>query len=164
MHSLIAWFGWALFIGIIATFGFSKLFKKQKKDRSQNTENMLSLRVELKTSRLLNGCSNQLSYESIFGWGMPNFLYNIIIYLHYFILLYFILLENKIGKRKWFYIYSYNTNLAKWAYYFDIFNISGACFSTVSGVCLEKDMNLKIMTYYIVNYAMPCVRSWKFIL
>ena len=25
---------------------------------------MLSLRVELKTSRLLNGCSNQLSYES----------------------------------------------------------------------------------------------------
>ncbi|WOH03553.1 hypothetical protein DCAR_0622952 [Daucus carota subsp. sativus] len=26
---------------------------------------MLSLRVELKTSRLLNGCSNQLSYESI---------------------------------------------------------------------------------------------------
>ena len=27
---------------------------------------MLSLRVELKTSRLLNGCSNQLSYESFF--------------------------------------------------------------------------------------------------
>ncbi|KAI9081040.1 hypothetical protein K1719_037020 [Acacia pycnantha] len=26
---------------------------------------MLSLRVELKTSRLLNGCSNQLSYESL---------------------------------------------------------------------------------------------------
>ena len=25
---------------------------------------MLSLRVELRTSRLLNGCSNQLSYES----------------------------------------------------------------------------------------------------
>ena len=25
---------------------------------------LLSLRVELKTSRLLNGCSNQLSYES----------------------------------------------------------------------------------------------------
>jgi hypothetical protein len=25
---------------------------------------MLSLRVELKTSRLLNGCSDQLSYES----------------------------------------------------------------------------------------------------
>lgn len=25
---------------------------------------MLSLRVELKTSRLLNGCSNQLSYKS----------------------------------------------------------------------------------------------------
>ena len=25
---------------------------------------MLTLRVELKTSRLLNGCSNQLSYES----------------------------------------------------------------------------------------------------
>ena len=26
---------------------------------------LLSLRVELKTSRLLNGCSNQLSYESL---------------------------------------------------------------------------------------------------
>ena len=26
---------------------------------------LLSLRVELKTSRLLNGCSNQLSYESM---------------------------------------------------------------------------------------------------
>ena len=26
---------------------------------------VLSLRVELKTSRLLNGCSNQLSYESL---------------------------------------------------------------------------------------------------
>jgi hypothetical protein len=31
---------------------------------------MLSLRVELKTSRLLNGCSNQLSYESSLH---PNF-------------------------------------------------------------------------------------------
>ena len=27
---------------------------------------MLSLRVEIKTSRLLNGCSNQLSYESFY--------------------------------------------------------------------------------------------------
>jgi hypothetical protein len=27
---------------------------------------MLSLSVELKTSRLLNGCSNQLSYQSFF--------------------------------------------------------------------------------------------------
>jgi hypothetical protein len=32
--------------------------KKQKRPA------LLSLRVELKTSRLLNGCSNQLSYES----------------------------------------------------------------------------------------------------
>ena len=31
-------------------------------------KNLLSLRVELKTSRLLNGCSNQLSYESFCLW------------------------------------------------------------------------------------------------
>ena len=32
--------------------------------RKHTQKCMLSLRVELKTSRLLNGCSNQLSYES----------------------------------------------------------------------------------------------------
>ena len=39
---------------------------------------MLSLRVELKTSRLLNGCSNQLSYESSFDLitGPVNFPFN----------------------------------------------------------------------------------------
>ena len=36
--------------------------------------NVLSLRVELKTSRLLNGCSNQLSYESIARYGFNFYL------------------------------------------------------------------------------------------
>ena len=33
-------------------------------DINEKGGSLLSLRVELKTSRLLNGCSNQLSYES----------------------------------------------------------------------------------------------------
>lgn len=37
--------------------------KARRRKKNQKYE-MLSLRVELKTSRLLNGCSNQLSYES----------------------------------------------------------------------------------------------------
>jgi hypothetical protein len=43
------------------------LFYSTKKERNRNCiqqKKLLSLRVELKTSRLLNGCSNQLSYES----------------------------------------------------------------------------------------------------
>ena len=35
-----------------------------KKITKMKNVQLLSLRVELKTSRLLNGCSNQLSYES----------------------------------------------------------------------------------------------------
>ena len=38
--------------------------EREKNDVSQREKHLLSLRVELKTSRLLNGCSNQLSYES----------------------------------------------------------------------------------------------------
>ena len=37
----------------------------KKKNEKKSKNKMLSLRVELKTSRLLNGCSNQLSYESL---------------------------------------------------------------------------------------------------
>ena len=40
----------------------AKKFTFFKKVRNKNE--LLSLRFELKTSRLLNGCSNQLSYES----------------------------------------------------------------------------------------------------
>ena len=40
---------------------------------------MLSLRVELKTSRLLNGCSNQLSYESFCWHGVGFYLNNVCI-------------------------------------------------------------------------------------
>ena len=36
-----------------------------KKKGKAKIKQLLSLRVELKTSRLLNGCSNQLSYESL---------------------------------------------------------------------------------------------------
>lgn len=38
--------------------------KNKKQKNPKRIIKMLSLRVELKTSRLLNGCSNQLSYES----------------------------------------------------------------------------------------------------
>jgi hypothetical protein len=37
---------------------------------------MLSFRAELKTSRLLNGCSNQLSYESLLFEFLWSDLYN----------------------------------------------------------------------------------------
>ena len=42
-------------------------FFKEEIKKKVKIINMLSLRVELKTSRLLNGCSNQLSYESIYA-------------------------------------------------------------------------------------------------
>ena len=41
------------------------ILQKRKREFSWTKKEMLSLRVELKTSRLLNGCSNQLSYESL---------------------------------------------------------------------------------------------------
>ena len=40
------------------------IINQKEKEREKRQIRMLSLRVELKTSRLLNGCSNQLSYES----------------------------------------------------------------------------------------------------
>ena len=48
------------------TFSISGEEESGKKNHDNNQEvAVLLLRVELKTSRLLNGCSNQLSYKSI---------------------------------------------------------------------------------------------------
>ena len=49
----------------------NKTAKREEKKRKK----LLSLRVELKTSRLLNGCSNQLSYESYKrrSWNYNNY-------------------------------------------------------------------------------------------
>jgi hypothetical protein len=44
--------------------GWLCLKQVKKACRQRVDDELLSLRVELKTSRLLNGCSNQLSYES----------------------------------------------------------------------------------------------------
>ena len=63
--------------------GFEQNSKKRKENLF-NTHGMLSLRVELKTSRLLNGCSNQLSYESflVFKTCFTNIYLNIFLSFH----------------------------------------------------------------------------------